>query len=190
MKIKRFTLGLIQTNLYLITKNKEAILIDCEEPEIILNYLTKNKLKLKAILLTHGHFDHIEGLSTLKQKANALLYINKKDLHYLSIKPDRFLKNNQTLNFNSIKIKAIFTPGHTKGSTSFYLEKENTVFTGDTLFKEGVGRADLPDSNLNDLKNSLKKLFKLPLKTRALPGHGDETTLENEISYLKTKLRI
>jgi len=190
MQIKKFILGLIQTNIYLIIKGKEAILIDCEEPEIILEYLTKNKLKLKSILLTHGHFDHIEGLSTLKEKTNALLYVNKKDSQYLTIKSDKFLENNQILNFNNLKIKIIFTPGHTRGSISFYLEKENIIFTGDTLFNKGIGRADLLGSNLNDLKNSIKKLLKLALKTKVFPGHGPETTIEDEIDYLKTKLQI
>ena len=194
MIIKKFVLGPILTNAYLLIQNKSAVLIDCQEPEVILNYLEKNNLKLRAILITHGHFDHTEGSMVLREKTNAPIYMNKEDLtvfYGTDIKIDKFFKNNELINFNGLKIKVIFTPGHTRGSVSFYIKEKDILFSGDTLFNKGIGRFDFSGSSYDSLISSLKnRLFKLPEKTKVLPGHGSETTISKSKSYLKNSLHI
>ena len=189
MIIKKLVLGLISTNVYLLIQKKSAILIDCQKPKFILDYLEKNKIKLKAILLTHGHFDHTEGAIMLREKTNALVYMNEKDLtapYRTEVIVDKNLKNNQILNFDNLKIKVIFTPGHTHGSVSFYIKNKMVLFSGDTLFAKGIGRFDSSGSSYDNLVNSLKKkLFKLPSKTKVLPGHGPGSNIEKTKNYLK-----
>lgn len=189
MKIKKFILGLIFTNVYLLIDNKSAILVDCQKPKVILDYLKKEKIKLKAILLTHGHFDHVKGAIILKEKTGALIYMNKEDLtvpYGAKVRIDKNIKNNQILNLNGLKIKVIFTPGHTHGSVSYYIKDRNLLFSGDTLFAKGIGRWDHSGKNYDKLINSLnKKLFKLPINTEVLPGHGPESNIKKTMNYLK-----
>lgn len=188
MIIKKLVLGPISTNVYLLINKKSAILIDCQKPKVILNYLEKNKIKLKAILLTHGHFDHVKGATIIKEKTNAPIYMNKVDLtapYSVEVSVDKNIKNNQILNINGLKIKVIFTPGHTRGSVSYYIKDKNLLFSGDTLFAKGIGRWDNSGKNYDLLINILKKkLFKLPLKTKVLPGHGPESTIKKTMDYL------
>ncbi|MDD5651508.1 MAG: MBL fold metallo-hydrolase [Candidatus Nanoarchaeia archaeon] len=189
MIVKKFTLGPVFTNVYLLIDKKSAILIDCQKPKEILKYLEKRKIKLKAILLTHGHFDHVKGSILLKEKLNPVIYMNKKDLtvpYGAEVKIDKNIKNNQILNINGLKVKVLFTPGHTHGSVSYYIKNKNLLFSGDTLFAKGIGRWDNSGKNYDNLINSLnKKLFKLPLKTKVLPGHGPNSNIKKTMNYLK-----
>ena len=181
MEIKKFVLGALENNVYLLVKEKEAVLIDCEQPTVILRYLEKNELKLKMILLTHGHFDHVHGLEEIKKRAGAEVWVNEKDvgLQYGGeIAADKFFKDGQSITFNGEEIKVIFTPGHTPGSVCFLLGKH--LFSGDTLFKQGVGRTDLPGGNIRELEKSLQRVLALPPETKVYPGHGEETTIGNE----------
>jgi len=190
MKIQKFVLGPIQTNCYLIHNAKEAILIDCGgHEEIILKYLENNKLKLKYILLSHGHFDHIV-INKIKEKTKAKVGMHERDrimpVNILAgkIKPiitDFELKENQIVNLGSIKIKVLETPGHSPGSCSFYIESNKTLFSGDTLFKSAIGRTDIPGGNYDRLMKSIKeKILALPPETKIYPGHGSETTIAYE----------
>ena len=194
MIIKKFVLGTASTNVYLLIQDKSAILIDCQEPEVILDYLEKNKIKLKAILVTHGHFDHTDGLKLLKDKTNAVIYMNKEDLtapYGTDVKVDKSLKDNKTLKLNGLKIKVIFTPGHTRGSVAFYIKEKDILFSGDTLFARSIGRFDFAGSSYEEIISSLKnKLFKLPENTKILPGHGPESTIEKTRKYLSKSLPI
>jgi len=187
-------MGTISTNVYLLIQDKSAILIDCQEPEVILEYLEKNKIKLKAILITHGHFDHTEGLKLLKEKTNAVIYMNKEDLtvpYGTDVKADKSLRDNEILKLNGLKIKVIFTPGHTRGSVAFYIKEEGILFSGDTLFARSIGRFDFAGSSYDGIISSLKnKLFKLPENTKVLLGHGSETTIEKVKNYLGKSLNI
>lgn len=197
MNIKKIIAGQIETNSYIISKNNKAILIDLGgNPEEILKYINKNKLKLEYILITHAHGDHISDINYIKTNTNAKIGLNKKDLallksefnlqfgNYDNFKVDLYLENNQIIDFENIKIKIIDTPGHSPGSVCFYLEEENILFSGDLLFKQGFGRYDLPLSNYTNLKESLKKILKLPKETIVYPGHGDNTKIKNEINIL------
>ena len=172
MDIKRFVLGALENNVYLLVKEKGAVLIDCEQPTVLLRYLEKNELKLKMILLTHGHFDHVHGLE---------VWVNEKDvgLQYGGeIAADEFFKDEQVIMFNDEEIKVIFTPGHTPGSVCFLLGKH--LFSGDTLFKQGMGRTDLPGGDAKELEKSLRRVLALPPETKVYPGHGGETSIKEE----------
>lgn len=181
VEIKKFVLGALENNVYLLIKEKDAVLIDCKQPAVILRYLEKNGLKLKMILLTHGHFDHVHGLEEIKEKTGAEVLVNKKDvgLQYGGeIAADIFFTDGQRLKFGGEEIKVIFTPGHTPGSVCFLTG--NHLFSGDTLFKQGVGRTDLPGGNALELEKSLQRVLALPPETKVYPGHGEETTVGKE----------
>ncbi len=198
MNIKRFVLGYLDSNSYLVYEGKEAMLIDVGGYNIekIISFLEKNDLELKKVLLTHGHYDHIAGI-------NKLFNYNKKIKVYIGREDLAFLKDsNLNLSFlidqtdfkitdgikiipiveNDIinKFKVIDTPGHTIGSKSFYNEKEKILFSGDTLFRMSFGRTDFPTGNRNDLKRSLNILNKLPEDVVVYSGHGMKTLIKSE----------
>lgn len=199
MKVLKFSLGQLQTNCYLLIKNNKCLIIDpADEGSFILEELQRQRLKLIAIFATHGHFDHLLAAGEIQKSTGVSLYISEKDYflierlaetaeHFLGYQPAVLpIKNTQNLTSENLlkiedfQVKIIFTPGHTPGSISFYFEKEKMIFTGDTLFKNSIGRFDFSYSNKNDLKNSLNKLLKLPEDTLVYPGHGEETTIKQE----------
>jgi hydroxyacylglutathione hydrolase len=199
MNLSTFTLGDLQTNCYLLEDNQEAIIIDpSDEGDFLNEELSRNNLQLKAVVLTHGHFDHCLGLLSLAvswpklkimlhPKDNFLLAsANDSALHWLGRSTDPVPKANQTLSdgqeikLGSETLQVIHTPGHTPGSVSLLSKKqkngETYLFSGDTLFANGVGRTDFSYSNHQDLLNSLTKLKKLKQNNQyslALPGHGE-----------------
>lgn len=197
MIINTFTAGPIDANNYLLTDNDEAVLIDCSEakPEVL--SALKGK-KLKFILLTHGHFDHVLGVNEMREKTGAKVFINKEDVVRMNEsadimrtfgvqgvetpKADDFLNDGDTLKFGNTEIKVIATPGHTQGCVCYLIDGK--LFSGDTLFKESVGRCDLPGGNFQKLSDSVKnRLFTLDDNTIVYPGHGPETTIGHEKKY-------
>ena len=196
MTIKKYSLGLLQTNCYFLIKDNDLILIDPgDEASFILEEIQRQKLNLIGILATHGHFDHIGAVGEIQKSFNIPFYINQKDLFLVKrlnetaeyflgynpyfLPPKNIKKlNNKTFHVSRFTFDVISTPGHTPGSVCFYFEKEKLIFTGDTLFKDGVGRTDFSYSSRKDLENSLKKIFSLPKKTAVYPGHGGETTIK------------
>ncbi len=187
MFLKKFVIGGLSNNLYLLIEEstKEAILIDAgEEPEEILEFLTKRQIKLKYLLLTHGHFDHTSGWRKIKEQTQCKVLIHKEDLaitHGTKVEPDSYLENNQTIELGEIKLKVIHTPGHTQGCCCFYFEEKKMLFSGDTLFYQAIGRTDFPEGNYEqELKSIKQHLFILPLDTIVYPGHGEETSIEQE----------
>ena len=197
------TVGLLNTNCYLFSckKNSEALIIDPgfkeNEVDIFLNMINENDLQLKYIVNTHGHIDHISGNSILKGATGAEILIHKNDAELLvnphknlstmlgfslsDIPADRFLKNMDIVEFGSVKLKVLHTPGHTKGSISLYCKSERIVFTGDTLLAGSIGRTDLPSSSFKDIMYSLNILLKrLPNQTVIYPGHGIKTNIGTE----------
>ena len=196
-------LGPIKNNAYILTSNKQAVLIDAPpEPEKILAEINKHKLKIKYILITHGHPDHIASAVLLKEKTGAELVAHQADLKMFQnpwnlvivkakpFTPDLFIQDNEEIKLGNKKfmsLKVIHTPGHSQGSSCFYDEKEKSVFTGDTLFYHARGRTDLPGGNDKQLLQSIKeKLFTLPDKTKIFPGHGHPSNIGREKDYFNS----
>lgn len=201
MIIKQFIAGLIENNMYLVMdeKSHDAVLIDAPQdiPELK-KVVDKLGANVKYILITHGHFDHIMGLNSLKKTLNAPAVICKDDLAIsdnvneftrLFGVPDivpptyeKFVKDGDVLDVGDMQIKVIQTPGHTEGGVC-YLIGEN-LFSGDTLFKQSVGRTDLFGGNLEKIRHSVKEvLFKLDENIKVFPGHGPITTIAYEKKY-------
>lgn len=201
MIIKRFIAGRLENNIYLVADEKsgEAVLIDATQDLPEIQKAVKDLgVKVKYILLTHGHFDHILGLNSLKKSLNAPAVICKDDLVISdnineftrlfglpdSVPPkyDMYIKDGDEILLGSYKIKVIHTPGHTEGGVCYLVDGK--LFSGDTLFRGSVGRTDLFGGNFDKLSDSIKnKLFKLDDKTEVFPGHGDMTTIGFEKKY-------
>lgn len=164
----------------LIDQNKNACVIDPSESEPIINFVEKNNIKIKYILNTHHHFDHIGGNKEIKKKYNAKIVAYKNDLHRIP-DVDISLKNNQIWTAENFKSKIIHIPGHTNGHICFFFENEKIAFTGDTLFSLGCGR--IFEGTYEEMFSSLKKLKELPKETKIYCGH--EYTLKNSDFCLK-----
>jgi glyoxylase-like metal-dependent hydrolase (beta-lactamase superfamily II) len=202
MNIKTFVFNSFQVNTYLIHNNNEAIIIDpaCyseEEKRSLLEYVDKMKLSVKMAINTHAHVDHILGNAFVKETFNCLLYAHKDSEMYFKQAPsyasvfgldasdiglpDENLQEGQQMNFGETSFQVIYSPGHAEGSICLYFAKENILFSGDVLFKEGIGRSDLPGGNHDLLiQNIESKLFTLPAETTVYPGHGPSTTIGEE----------
>ncbi len=208
MRVERLVVGSLSTNCYLAWSEKggKAIIIDPgDDADYIIRKIQDLKLKPKLIVATHGHFDHILAVTELKLAFNIPFIIHQADLflvkqaqksaqHFLNLEvepvvlPDKFIKEGDIIRFGDGKLKIVETPGHTPGSISLISSVSNRtiqqfnnrsiVFTGDTLFANGVGRTDLSYSSKKDLDESLKKLLKLSGRILVYPGHGEETTIE------------
>lgn len=194
MRIKRFTLGPIQSNCYVVYKNNKALVIDpgYEQTAVSL-FLVKTSLDVSIIYITHGHYDHIGGVNQLKkQYPNAVVYAPADDIVLLDpsygiqpikekINVDFYLNKDKdhTLVFEDMAFDILYTPGHSFGSTALYNNKH--LFSGDTLFKGSIGRTDLYLSSYDEIVDSIKnKLYLLPDETIVYPGHGFTTTVEIE----------
>ena len=164
----------------LIDQNKNACVIDPSESEPIINFVEKNNIKIKYILNTHHHYDHIGGNTEIKKKYNAKIVAYKNDLHRIP-DVDISLKNNQIWTAENFKSKIIHIPGHTTGHICFFFENEKIAFTGDTLFSLGCGR--IFEGTYEEMFISLKKLKELPKETKIYCGH--EYTLKNSEFCLK-----
>ena len=197
MKLYHLPTGLLRVNTYFIVNDDgDAVVIDCGEnyKKIKQTEETYN-LKIKAVLLTHAHFDH-SGIAKKLQDDGAKIYISsidapklKNELNLSShfgrkfdvLDADFTFMDGEELSVIGIPVKVMLTPGHTDGSATFIIE--NMLFTGDTLFLESVGRTDFPSGNRRDLVSSVKKLFALNGDYSVYPGHEDFTTLDHERKY-------
>jgi len=186
------------TNTYLVwdDASKEAMLVDpADKSEKLLNEIMQMGLNVKYVINTHGHGDHIGGNNFFKTELNAKLAIHQDDAEMLidsaknlsaymgsnivTTAADMKLNDGDVLTIGVNEVKIIATPGHSKGGICLYFDK--TLISGDTLFAQSVGRSDLPGGDHNTLVKSIKeKLFILPEDTLVLPGHGAETTIEDE----------
>ena len=191
MLIETFTVGMLSTNCYMaISKEtKEAILIDpgldfANEAKPIFDQITKGKLKVKFIINTHGHDDHIKGNTIFQQKLNVPLCIHSLDEHYIEpVGTSKFpanvlLEDGSLVQFGNETLNVVHTPGHTPGSICLVGEK--FVFTGDTLFAGSIGRTDFPGGSMSDMGASLKKLVRLPDSLLVYPGHGETSMIREE----------
>lgn len=202
LKIEQRVIGMVATNVYLgiNTETKEAFLVDpADHAGDIAKWIQNADVTLKAILLTHGHFDHIGAASALQtqysipvcamQEEQEILLDAQKNLSGLygrpiTVKADRFFKDGETLHLAGFSFTALHTPGHTVGGCCYYCAEEQVLFSGDTLFHGSVGRTDFPTGSMGMLHDSIhRKLFPLPAETIVYPGHGEATDIAYEKRY-------
>jgi len=205
MNIKRFALGPLETNGYLVFDHQgNAVFIDpAAETLTVIDWIKKNNIELKAVLLTHGHIDHVAGLgeSSFSDIIKGEIYLNSGDSEMVMYPPRGFaqslgfnfdgisslkdIKDGDELSFGDLRVKVISTPGHTEGSVCFLIKEENkeesALFSGDTLFAQGIGRTDLPGGDFYTLEKSLIKLASLAPELAVYPGHGPSTTISDEM---------
>lgn len=192
-------LGDLGTNCYFLinSDNNECVIVDpgAESNEII-RVINEKALKPKAILLTHGHFDHIMASDELRQAYGIDIYAGEKEIDLLAkssknlsghfgsdytLQDVKALADGQAISLAGIDFKVISTPGHTIGGVCYYIESQGILISGDTLFCGSFGRYDFPTGSVRDLADSItNKLFSLPEDTVCYPGHGDETTIGYE----------
>lgn len=201
-KIGRIVLGVAQTNCYFLylEGSKDCIVIDpADQGGNIHKALERNGFQVKAILLTHGHFDHIWGTKELRELSGAKLYALDEEKELLgnarknvsaqtgrpyTVEADVYVKDGEELTLAGLHFRVIATPGHTQGSCCYYFPEAGFLVSGDTLFQESVGRTDLPTGSGSMLVRSVReKLFPLPEDTKVYPGHGDSTTIGFEKKY-------
>ncbi len=198
MIIKTYVAGPIQANNYLVIdeESKEAVLIDCSErKQEILDEVKNQQLKVKYILLTHGHFDHALGVNDMQKELNAPAFVNKFDIPQLESTSSimsafgiqgaanpavtHFIESGDDFSIGKHKINILETPGHTEGGVCYLIDDK--LFSGDTLFYESVGRTDLMGGDFKKLHNSVVNiLFNLDQNTTVYPGHGSSTTIGYE----------
>ena len=196
MILQKLVVGELATNCYIIGSEttKDGLIIDpADEAGVILKAIGELKLKIKYIVLTHGHPDHFGALADLKKATGAQVLVHREDAEILELPPmvffgatfpqpppaDRQLEDRDTIELGDLKLKVIHTPGHTPGGIC--LLADSILFSGDTLFNNGIGRYDLPGGNYEKLMDSLhRRVLTLPEKTVVYPGHGPETTIGEE----------
>lgn len=164
MKIDRVIVGELETNCYILSIKDKCIVIDPGDEYNKIKKCIGNK-EVIGVIITHYHFDHIGALNNFDKN---LIY----DINNLEE------KENKIGNFN---FEVIYTPGHKEDSITIYFRKEKVMFTGDFIFKDGIGRIDLPGGNYKDMLNSLEKIKRYDKDIIIYPGHGDKTILYNEI---------
>ncbi len=180
----------VDNNVWIVGNETECVIIDSpHDANAIINQVRGRKVK--AILLTHAHNDHIGAARDVAQAVGAPIYLNPEDLVlweqvYPDSKPDREHKDGDEFQVAGANLKAIHTPGHSPGSTCFYLESEGTVFTGDTLFNGGPGATGRSYSDYPTILATIReRLLTLPAETVVRTGHGDDTTIAAETSHVQ-----
>ncbi len=197
MKVELIHVGYMSENCYVLIDDvtKNCIIVDPGDwAENIISKILEFEATPKAILLTHGHYDHTGAVDELREHYGIKVYANKEEEQVLSnrrlhlgtktVCPDEFFTDEQILEWEGFSIKVLHTPGHTPGGSCFYLEKEKVLFSGDTLFHESVGRTDFQGGSMAALIQGIKeKLFVLPEDVLVYPGHMEATTIGHEKQY-------
>ncbi len=192
--------GLLQCNCSIFgdEQTREALVIDPgDKIEDILAILEKHALRVKAIVITHAHIDHIGGAAKLKAATGAPVLMNQADQElydHLDVQAswlgmetpshtsiDDTARDGDVLTLDTAEFQVLHTPGHTQGSISLWIPAENKLIAGDTLFRDSIGRTDLPGGNPRQILRSIEdKLLSLPEETVVVPGHGPNTTIGRE----------
>ena len=207
MKIARLIFNPIQENTYIIWDDTlEAAVIDAgnmneRENEILAKFIADNGLKPKYALNTHGHFDHLLGVDFLREKYGAQLAMSSKDEFLLKgasvsaelfgVKADALpeaidvdLEGKESIKFGNTELKIIPTPGHTPGHVAFFEPESKVLFTGDTLFRESIGRTDLPGGDYSWIMRSIiENILPLGDDVKIYPGHGETSDIGHESMY-------
>jgi len=201
IKIKSYVVGALETNTYLVfdTDSREAMIIDPgAEPDRIYKDIKDENLRLKYIIATHGHFDHVLGLNRLRALTGAkscmsakdmkiMKYLLSRGLFVVTSEPienpifDFYIDENTEFKIGNTVFSVIATPGHSPGGICIYAE--GMLFSGDTLFYRGVGRTDIPEGNDKLLQKSLLTLMELDSETAVYPGHGPATKIGEERKF-------
>lgn len=194
MEIKRFTLGPVMTNLYVVSENGHGFIVDAvEKSQLVTDYIKDNGIKIDFILQTHTHFDHVLGLSYYKNLYDVDVYASSdavdiaNDKNYnlafdydaLNVPIDIYLNDDEII--KDFNIRAIKTPGHSLDSISYIVG--DVLFSGDTLFKLSIGRTDFPGGDYATIINSISEKYGvLNPEMVVYPGHGEKTTLDYEFN--------
>ena len=190
MLIKTIPVGQLETNCYVVTDEQTldcAVIDPGDESNAILDYLEEHHLHCRAILLTHGHYDHVGAVEGVQEETGATVYMhalddhkNNGEVHFPFTLPANgsYYADGDTVQVGSLRFAVLGTPGHTRGGVT--LQCENALFTGDTLFKGSCGRTDLPGGDMEQELRSLRRLCALPGDYEVYPGHMDSSTLSRE----------
>ncbi len=190
MLIKTIPVGQLETNCYVVTDEStldSAVIDPGDESNTILDYLESNHLRCRAILLTHGHYDHVGAVDAIAAETGAPVYMNERDdarhaadshLPYTLKANGKSYDEGDVVEIGALRFQVLATPGHTPGGVT--LRCEDALFTGDTLFKGSCGRTDLPGGDMMEELRSLRRLCELPGDYEVYPGHMDASTLERE----------
>jgi glyoxylase-like metal-dependent hydrolase (beta-lactamase superfamily II) len=197
LRVERLVVGPLFSNCYIVwdDKLKEGAIIDPgEDAHLILKRVMEIGLKIKYILATHGHFDHVAAVAPLKREIEAKFLAHKDDFFFIEggresalrwgfeieqpPKPDGFIEDGDIINIGGFQLRVLHTPGHSPGGVSYL--HEGMVFGGDTLFHGNIGRTDFRMGSFEELKRSIKMLYKLPDDTIVYTGHGPFTTIGEE----------
>lgn len=197
MLIKNLAVGQLQANCFVVVdeKTREAMVIDPgDEPDRIMEIVKEDNLKVKYIVCTHAHFDHVGAISDIKDETDAKIVIHQEERELYSSamdqaafwgyelaplpEPDMLVQEGDKLEIGSLKFEILHTPGHSPGGICLY--GEDVVFTGDTLFEGSVGRTDFYGGDMNKLKRSFSRLMSLPPDTKVFAGHGRSSSIRQE----------
>lgn len=198
IEIASYLLGPIENNTFLVTDpvSHEAVVIDPSfDIQPLINHIRQRELKIKSILITHAHFDHIAGVNPLLavlpvrpqlvlHKADFFLWKDRGEAMQCGFKldplpnPDHFMLDEEIFTVGSFELVVHHTPGHSPGHVVFTIPQEKVIFVGDAIFAGSIGRTDLTGGDMAELLNSIRKtILSCPDETRLLPGHGSETTV-------------
>lgn len=207
MEIRKFVCNMLQENCYVVSDDtKECVIIDCgayypEERAALTRYIRDNGLQPRCLLATHGHLDHNFGNNTMAEEFGLKPVVSVADgslmehlghqaetfygmrLDYELPAVERFLEADESIRFGNHELKVLETPGHSPGSVTYYCEQEKVAFTGDTLFKNSIGRTDFKGGSMMQIIQSLRMLAQLPDETAVMPGHGPQTTIAEELAH-------
>lgn len=201
LQVEPLVVGPLFSNCYVVwdeDKKEGAVIDPGDDADNILKVVKELGIKIKYILATHGHFDHVGAVAPLKRALNVEFLAHKEDFFFIDDsenaagrwgidieqppKPDRFIEDGEKIKVGKFELEVIYTPGHSPGGISFL--HDNMVFAGDTLFQNSIGRTDFRKGSFEDLSNSIKKrLYTLPDETIVYTGHGPVTTIGDEKKY-------
>ena len=207
LHIERFQVNMLQENCYVVSdETMECVIIDCgafypEERKAIVEYIKSNELKPVHLLVTHGHLDHNFGNDTIYANFQLKPEVSAQDenlmknlkhqaetFYQMTLDYDfppigHFFEDDEIIHFGNHEFEIILTPGHSRGSVTFYCKEEKVAFTGDTLFQGSIGRTDFQGGSMFQIINSLRFLAQLPDETKVLPGHGQLTSIGEELAH-------